>query len=87
MPLIEPADPGEHWSASAVCAQVDPALFTPDRGNGRRETREMCRRCPVRVECLDEALANDEQFGIWGGLNLRERRALKRRGGRKGAAA
>ena len=39
----------------------------------------MCTSCEVRAECLDYALANDERFGIWGGLSERERRKLKRR--------
>jgi len=32
--------------------------------------------CPVRQECLDYALRVREPFGIWGGLNEAERRAL-----------
>lgn len=32
----------------------------------------------MRSECLDYALANDERFGIWGGLSERERRKLRR---------
>jgi len=32
----------------------------------------------VKAECLSYALANDERFGIWGGLSERERRRLKR---------
>ncbi|MFF5285224.1 WhiB family transcriptional regulator [Streptomyces sp. NPDC013171] len=79
---IEPAEPGAHWSASALCAQIGPTLFTPEQGRGggpgRSDARTVCRRCPVRVECLDEALARDEPVGIWGGLNLRERRKLRR---------
>lgn len=39
----------------------------------------MCATCEVREECLEYALANDERFGIWGGLSERERRKLKRR--------
>jgi WhiB family redox-sensing transcriptional regulator len=32
----------------------------------------------VRDACLEYAFANDERFGIWGGLSERERRRLKR---------
>ena len=39
----------------------------------------MCLACEVRGECLEYALANDERFGIWGGLSERERRKLKKR--------
>ena len=38
----------------------------------------MCARCPVRTECLEYALGNQEKFGIWGGLSERERRQLRR---------
>ena len=31
----------------------------------------------MRAECLEFALANDERFGIWGGLSERERRRLR----------
>jgi WhiB family redox-sensing transcriptional regulator len=31
----------------------------------------------VRTQCLEFALANDERFGIWGGLSERERRRVR----------
>jgi WhiB family redox-sensing transcriptional regulator len=37
----------------------------------------ICERCPVRAECLDWALENDE-FGVWGGTSEATRRSLKR---------
>ncbi|HJR18350.1 MAG TPA: WhiB family transcriptional regulator, partial [Actinomycetota bacterium] len=42
------------------------------------EAKRICAQCAVRDECLDYALANDERFGIWGGLSERERRRVKR---------
>jgi WhiB family redox-sensing transcriptional regulator len=41
----------------------------------------VCQSCEVQTECLEYALANDERFGIWGGLSERERRRLKRAAG------
>ena len=35
--------------------------------------------CPVRTECLADALDNRVEFGVWGGMTERERRALLRR--------
>lgn len=40
--------------------------------------RNLCARCPVRQKCLDYAMANDEEFGVWGGLSPSERDRLKR---------
>lgn len=39
----------------------------------------MCFGCPVRTECLAEALDHRIEFGVWGGMTERERRALLRR--------
>jgi WhiB family redox-sensing transcriptional regulator len=35
--------------------------------------------CPVRTECLADALDNKVEFGVWGGMTERERRSLLRR--------
>ena len=67
------------WQDQAVCAQTDPEAFFPEKGGSTREAKRVCRSCPVRAECLEYALANDERFGIWGGLSERERRRLKAR--------
>ena len=63
---------------SALCAQTDPEAFFPEKGGSTREAKRICLGCEVRDACLDYALANDERFGIWGGLSERERRRLKR---------
>ena len=67
------------WQERALCAQTDPEAFFPEKGGSTREAKKVCASCEVRAECLDYALANDERFGIWGGLSERERRKLKRR--------
>jgi WhiB family redox-sensing transcriptional regulator len=66
--------PAEPWLPDAACAQTDPEMFYPEKGGSTRQAKSVCLVCEVRAECLDYALANDEQFGIWGGLSLRERR-------------
>ena len=68
----------EKWQDRALCAQTDPEAFFPEKGGSTREAKKICQRCPVRAECLEYALANDERFGIWGGLSERERRRMKR---------
>ncbi len=67
------------WQERALCAQVDPEAFFPEKGGSTREAKQICTRCEVRAECLEYALDKDERFGIWGGLSERERRRLKRR--------
>ncbi len=67
------------WQEQALCAQTDPEAFFPEKGGSTREAKKVCLACDVRGECLEYALANDERFGIWGGLSERERRKLKKR--------
>jgi WhiB family redox-sensing transcriptional regulator len=71
--------PGRIWQLKANCLGFDPELFFPARGDSTREAREICRNCVVREDCLEYALANGEKFGIWGGLDERERRHAQRR--------
>jgi len=67
------------WQERALCAQTDPEAFFPEKGGSTREAKRVCMSCDVRPECLSYALANDERFGIWGGLSERERRRVKKR--------
>jgi WhiB family redox-sensing transcriptional regulator len=72
-------DEGElDWQERALCAQTDPEAFFPEKGGSTREAKKVCASCQVRAECLEYALANDERFGIWGGLSERERRRVKK---------
>lgn len=66
------------WHEQALCAQTDPEAFFPEKGGSTREAKRVCSSCEVKADCLEYALANDERFGIWGGLSERERRRLKR---------
>ena len=65
------------WRLEALCAETDPEAFFPEKGGSTREAKRVCASCPVRMECLEFALGNDERFGIWGGLSERERRRLR----------
>jgi WhiB family redox-sensing transcriptional regulator len=64
------------WADEALCAQTDPELFFPEKGGSVREAIATCRACPVAAECLDYALANNERFGVWGGLSEPARERL-----------
>lgn len=66
------------WRVRATCRDEDPdGLFV--RGAEQRKAKMVCVACPVRTECLAEALDNRIEFGVWGGMTERERRALLRR--------
>lgn len=66
----------------ALCAQTDPELFFPDKIENQYShlAKQICVKCPVRIECLTWALQNEEDFGIWGGFSPKERNDIKRRG-------
>lgn len=70
------------WQDRAACATADPELFFPEQDSrSTREAKRICADCPVRVDCLTAAIANREEYGVWGGLTERERRrALVRAG-------
>lgn len=66
------------WRARARCRGTDPELFHPSRGEDTTVPKDVCRQCAVRDDCLDEALARNEKFGVWGGKSERERRRIRR---------
>jgi WhiB family transcriptional regulator, redox-sensing transcriptional regulator len=66
------------WSKDALCRNADPdELFV--QGAAQNRAKAMCMGCPVRTECLADALDNRVEFGVWGGMTERERRALLKR--------
>jgi WhiB family transcriptional regulator, redox-sensing transcriptional regulator len=67
------------WYERAACRGRDADCFFPEKGGSTRAAKRICQTCVVQVECLEYALANDERFGIWGGMSERERRRLKKR--------
>jgi len=70
--------PAQDWVEGAACRAVDPdTLFV--RGAEQHQAKQVCRTCPVRTECLAEALDSRSEFGVWGGMTERERRAVLRR--------
>ncbi|HZZ96038.1 MAG TPA: WhiB family transcriptional regulator [Jatrophihabitantaceae bacterium] len=71
------------WQLDAACAGLDTALFYQadnERGSSVRlrekKAKAICARCPVITNCLKDALANNEPFGVWGGMSADERYRL-----------
>jgi WhiB family redox-sensing transcriptional regulator len=69
------------WQERARCGQHDPEIFFDPRVRAERKAKSICAQCPVRLDCLAWALSVRAEFGIWGGLNGKERSALLRRSG------
>ena len=69
------------WRDRAACQDEDPALFFPEDGDviAIRKARAICAGCPVRVQCLESAMATPELWGVWGGKSERQRRGMRAR--------
>jgi WhiB family redox-sensing transcriptional regulator len=68
----------DDWASRGACRMADPdSLFV--QGAAQNRAKAVCLTCPVRTECLADALDNRVEFGVWGGMTERERRALLRR--------
>lgn len=66
------------WVTRAKCRGIDPdALFV--RGAEQRKAAAFCKGCPVMGVRRADALDNHVEFGVWGGLTERQRRALLRK--------
>lgn len=77
--LDDSKDESNPW-AGALCAETDPEAFFPEKGESSHEAKKVCASgCPIRDFCLEFALANREEYGIWGGLSAVERRRLAQR--------
>ena len=72
------------WWHVAACAHESLSVMFPmpdDTGHIDVHTPKLiCRDCPVQAECRHQAIGNNEEHGIWGGLTTRERFSIKRGG-------
>ena len=84
--LFEP----QEWRTLAACRGLDVNIFYPEVNSGQPQTRwvrELCATCVVRTECLDDAIATADKWGIRGGMSPNERRVEARRRRREGRIA
>ena len=77
------------WRSKAACLTVDPELFFPIGNTGPAisqvaEAKAVCRECDVKGICLQWAIDNNQDSGVWGGMSEEERRSLKRRAHHEG---
>jgi len=69
------------WRDQASCRQLDPGVFFPAGDLVAQEIEDakaICESCPVQSDCLQFALENKQEDGIWGGTDEVERRRLRR---------
>lgn len=62
----------------ALCAQTDPTMFFPEHEGSGTPAKKICASCPVREACLQEALADANSVGVWGGTTTHERKVMRR---------
>lgn len=72
-----------NWHARAACRDEDPELFFPTGTSGfalmqANEAKTVCARCPVAATCLETALARNEKWGVFGGMDENERARIRR---------
>lgn len=66
------------WMAKGKCRELPPETFFPSDGVGVDAARRICVDCPAKEPCLEYALANHIDHGVWGGTSERERRRIAR---------
>ena len=67
------------WRDQAVCKEADPNLFYSNKPAEIKQAVEICNTCPVRVLCANYAVAENEEYGVWGGLTEADRRQLRKK--------
>ena len=73
----------EDWRVDAACRDTDPDLFFPVGTTGPAieqiaSAKAVCGECDAQAECLEFALATNQDSGVWGGTSEEERRKLRR---------
>ncbi len=72
-------DSATGWMALGSCRAYPPNMFFPSDGVGVDRARKICATCPVTAPCLEYALENHIDHGVWGGCSERERRRIAKR--------
>lgn len=74
------ARPVDAWLDQGRCRTIPLAhrqwFFSEDPGEAA-QAKEICRTCPVRVQCLEYAIVARERY-VWGGESERGRKRIRR---------
>jgi WhiB family redox-sensing transcriptional regulator len=66
------------WHREAACRGLGARGFVKSPG-AAYGLKELCADCPVRLQCLEFALADLTIVGLWGGTDDAQRREMRRR--------
>jgi WhiB family transcriptional regulator, redox-sensing transcriptional regulator len=75
------------WHTMAECRTSEKSVFfgssSPEERpaytlSSIRKARTICAACPVFNECLSHAIKQREDYGLWAGTTMRQRRELFR---------
>lgn len=69
------------WMNEAACRGASTDIFFVEKGVSIQPALDICARCPVRAECLEYGLWENE--GVYGGTVLNQRRIIRRERGGK----
>jgi WhiB family redox-sensing transcriptional regulator len=72
------------WMHQGSCRDYPPSTFFPSDGVGVDVARKICAECPVQAPCLEHALSERIDHGVWGGCSERQRRRILK--GRRASA-
>lgn len=75
------------WKTQGRCAEVDPDLFFPEKGESSNGAKLVCRGCEVQEQCLAYAMKHGIRWGVWGGTSERQRQRMRSQRDATGAAA
>ena len=76
LPRLRCMETTTNWMDDGICRNHKPDLFFPSDGVGVEVAKRICATCPVVDTCLEFALDNHIDHGVWGGTSERQRRRL-----------
>jgi len=73
-PPVSDSPPFSDWRLHAACADWPLDSFYGDESNATSQALRLCKKCPVRADCLNDAMTHNDPYGIWGGMTPEQRR-------------
>ena len=64
------------WQFQAMCSLENSEIFFSGLASRVAKAKAICSACPVQKQCLDFAISNNIEEGIFGGLTPNERKSL-----------